>query len=259
METHMGISLKPSALIELTGLIGDEDIIIKEARFEMFDYNGKRAPSPAARFCLDRGDGEEVQQYFSLGKATDWLPSDDGKTLTPVGKATGLANSSNWAIFVTALVNAGFPENKIEDDITCFEGLEGHVDRIPAPERKGLVNKKEDATVLVMTKIHKLPWEKKGKKGSGSSSSKSSSNGKNSPSSSSDTGSAVTGKASSFILGVLAKYPDGIEKSLLPTEAFSMLKDDPDRNAIVKLIFEDEFLNSSENWKLEGGKVLPTE
>lgn len=255
----MGVSLKPSLLVEVTRLIDDEDVIIKEARFELYDYNGTQAPSLAAKLALDQGDGEEVLNYASLGKAAtaNWLPADDGKTLTPVGKATGLANNSNWAIFVSALVNAGFPESRIEDDISCFEGLEGHVIRIPAPERKGLAKKRDDQTVLVINKIHKLPWEKN--KGKGKSSSPSKSSEKKSPSTSSDSGSNVSEKASSFILGVLAKYPDGIEKSLLPTEAFAMLKDDPDRNAIVKLIFEDEFLNSSDNWKLEGGKVLPTE
>lgn len=260
-----GVSLKPTTYIEGTGLIDDVDVIIKEASFAMFDYNGRLPAVPAAKLILDEGDGVETIQYYSVGKASDWMPSEDGKSLTAIGKATALVKSSNWAVFVTALVNAGFPENKIENDISIFNGMEGHVSRVAAPERKGLKKEKKDYedTILVFDKLHKLPWEKPKKKsgppsGAGVGTTTTSTKKKDSKKKE-ESGSNVEEKATEFILEILSQNPDGIEKNKLPTLAFKLRKDDPDRNGLVKMVFEDAFLSSVPLWKFENGKILPLE
>jgi len=260
-----GVSLKPSDLIESQGLIDDEDVTITKAKFTMFDYGGKSVAVPAAGFTLDRGDGDTVEQYYSAGKSADWLPSEDGKTLTPVGKAKGLSNSSNWAVFITAMVNAGFPENKLSDDISVFEGMECHVVRVPAPERKGLNQEKKDQTVLIVNKIHKLPWEKGKPKGKGkgkSTGTNGKTNGKPTPpgGSNSDSDSdSLQDKATEFIMTALAESPNGIKKASLSQLVFKKLKDDPDRNKLVQLVFDDGYLNSQPFWTVENGVIKAAE
>jgi len=256
MPQTVGVSLKPSTYSEGAGLLDDEDVIIKEARFTQFDYNGKLPAVPAAELTLDRGDGDTTKQYYSVGKTSDWAPSEDGKTLSAIGKATALVKSSNWAFFVTALVNAGFPENRIEADISIFEGLEAHVIRAAAPERKGIIKKEKEfeATILVVDKIHKYPWEKATKATTGRGKGKAAATTKDSP-----TDSKIEEQTTEFVMSVLAENPDGIEKKKLPQMAFAKLKDIPptDRNKIVKLVFSDEYLSSTPFWVYADGMITP--
>ena len=98
-----------------------------------------------------------------MGNPNDWLPSDDGSQLVAVGGVTGIRATSNGGIFIKALVDAGFPVDKIGDDITILDGLQAHVIRIPAPKRAGLKkDKKKDFedTILIVGEIKALPWEK---------------------------------------------------------------------------------------------------
>lgn len=244
-----GISFKPSDAVEGGGLLDDEDVKVLKSRIVMFDYGGKAQPAPAIMWELERMDGSEsVTQYWSVGKATDWLPSDDGKQLVAIGRATNLVNSSNGMMLITSLVNAGLPENRIGEDISIFEGLECHMNRVAA-KREGLDNTK-NSTVLTVTKIIKLPWEKSTKgKGKSKTTSK---GGATAPEDSSDNLEAI---ATEFVLKILADSPDGIEKAKLAPKAFQEFsKDDPNRAALVQLLFKDDFLNAGP-WKYEGGKL----
>lgn len=258
----MGVSLKPCDAVDGGGLLDDADVTIVEARFVMFDYSGKTQPVPAIRLKLDSMDGTDpVDQYWSVGKAVDWMPSDDGKELIPIGKLLQLKTGSNGLLLLASAVNAGMPENKLGEDISVLEGMECHVNRVAAPVRKGL-DQKEGTTVLAITKIHKLPWEKdaakeekKGKKASRSS------KGKNKATEKSKSNADIDALATEFILGVLADdetmkgFPDGIPKAKLAPEAFATLSsDDPNRSAIVRKVFEDEFLNAGP-WSYTAGKI----
>lgn len=263
----MGVSLKPSETTKGGGLLDDEDVKIVESKFVMFDYGGKAQPVPALLWKLDAMDGSEpVAQYWSMGKATDWIPSDDGKELVPIGRATQLVESSNGMVLIGSAVNAGFPESKLGDDVTIFEGMECHVNRIAAPERKGMVSKKENQTILTVSKIHKLPWEKDADKEKSKSTSTKSKSRKSSkskpggPENSSDERS-VEDIATEFLLNLLAdearmaQYPDGIPKARLAPEAFGAFPaSDPNRSAVVQTVFKDEFLNSGP-WTYSGGKL----
>jgi hypothetical protein len=255
----MGVSLKPSEAVEGGGLLDDVDVKVVEAKFAMFDYNGTATPVPAILLKLDAmDDTEPLLQYFSVGKALDWMPSDDGKELVPIGKATQLVSSSNGMLLLQSIVNAGFPESKLGDDISVLEGMECHVNRIAAPVRKGLTQK-EGKTILTITKIHKYPWEDTPSKGKAKSS-KGSKVAKAKPKTQEATVDAESA-TTDFILGVLtnedtmSKYPDGIPKVKLVPEAFSSLKStDPNRQVIIKKVLEDDFLNAGP-WVYESGKL----
>lgn len=255
----MGVSLKPSDAVEGGGLLDDVDVTITKSRFAMFDYGGKAQPVPAIMWELDAGDGTSpITQYWSVGKALDWMPSDDGKELVPIGKSTQLVNSSNGMVLLSSVVNAGVPESKLGADISIFEGMECHVNRVAAPERKGIQNRKENQTILVVTKIHKLPWEK----GNGKAKAKGKGGGSKAAPAATDTAADIDAITTEFIIGVLSNddkmkdYPDGMPKAKFAPEVFAAFPaDNPNRSGIIqKILTDDKFLKAGP-WKYEGGKL----
>ena len=269
----MGVSLKPSDAVEGGGLLDDVDVKISEAKFAMFDYMGKAQPVPALLLRLDSLDGSDlINQYWSMGKPLDWMPSDDGKELVPIGKATELVLSSNGMILLASAVNAGFPESKLGDDISILAGTECHVNRVAAPKRTGMVSSKENQTILTITKIHKLPWDAAAEKPKGAKSTSTATTAKPRTRTTKAAAKTTTAKteaptvsiddiATEFILGVLADddtmkdYPDGIPKAKLAPCAFAKFPaDDPNRSATVKKVFDDEFLNAGP-WNYASGKI----
>lgn len=264
----MSISLNPQDHVEGTSLLDDVDVLFTEPEFTMFDYGGKRAePAPALKIVMlpldEEGNaGEAVDQYFSVGNASDWMPSDDGREIIAIGKATALNTNSNISLFLQSMLNSGFPAEKMGSDCSFLDGIKAHVNRVPAPERPGL---KKDAsssdrarTVLIVTAILEIPGEKAaGKKApakaAGKAPAKPAAAAKK-PAAATE-GEGVDDKAVETMLSILADEPSGIAKSKIPGKVFKLLKDDPDRNDVLKLLSSDEFLNSREEFALEGGIV----
>lgn len=144
--------------------------------------------------------------------------------------------------------------------------MECHVNRVAAPKRSGIQNQKENQTLLTITKIHKLPWDaapakaKKATKTTKTATTKKTT-AKTTTASSSSTSTDVEAIATEFILGVLADdnvmkdYPDGIPKAKLAPEAFAKFpSDDPNRQSVVRKVFEDAFLGSGP-WAYDAGKL----
>ena len=253
--------LRPSGFSEGGGLLDDVNATVKEARFEIFDYQGKGNAAPSARFTLSLEDGSEVSQNWSCGKATDWTPSEDGKTLVAIGRATALNRQSNVALLLESIVNSGFPEDKIGDDISIFEGLEAHFVRVPAPERKGIMKKTDsqgnviEQTVLTVDKINKLPWEKKAAapKGAAPKAAPKGAAAKTTPAAAAG-GEDLSEVASGAIMEILAENPEGIAKAQLPALLFKKLATHPQKAKVLQVAFKDDFLASG-GWTFEGGKL----
>ena len=251
------VSLSPDDFTEGGGLVDDVDVVFKECRFDLFDYNGKIAQGvPSLKLSLELEDGEEAEQYYSMGSANDWMPSEDGKQLIAVGKAEHIRVTSNGGIFLKSLIDAGFPPEKLDDDISVLDKMEAHMVRVPAPKRPGLKrNKREDGrdfeeTILIVSEIKTLPWESKGKaKGKAPAKGKTQSKSK-----AKDTGSDVDSVATETILAILADE-GSITKKELPAKIFQVLKDNPDRNAVVKAAFDDDFLSNGP-WTYEDGTLI---
>lgn len=250
--------LRPSGFSEGGGLLDDVNATVKEARFEIFDYQGKGNAAPSARFTLSLEDGSEVSQNWSCGKATDWTPSEDGKTLVAIGRATALNRQSNVALLLESIVNSGFPEDRIGDDITIFEGMEAHFVRVPAPERKGLTKRTDaqgnviEQTVLVVDKIIKLPWEKKASAPKGQA--KAPASAPKAPARAAAEGEDLTEVASAAVLEILAENPDGVAKAQLPALLFKKLASHPKKAQIMQVAFKNEFLSSG-SWTYDKGKL----
>jgi hypothetical protein len=237
-EKQAGSSLNPESYSEGGGLLDNVNVVWKEVRFEMWDYNGMVPQAvPAMKIVMETEEAGEATQYFSAGSAKDWQPSQDGIRLVATGGATGINKTSNMAILISSLVEAGFPPEKIEDECTVFEGLECHMVRVPAPKRTGIVNtpradgKVFEKTNLVVDTIVKLPWEKKGKtvttKGKAV-----------------EEDNKIESLATQTVMEILEENPKGIDKKKLASSAFQILKANPDRNAVLQLIYRDSFLQS---------------
>ena len=255
----MGLSLRPSDA-QQGGFLDDLDVTLKECRFVIWDYMGQAKPTVALHVHMVEDSGgiaTDYHQYYSAGDPAKVVPSDDGKTVVPQAGATGLNTNTNAIAFITSIVNAGFPEDKITDDASVFDGLVCHINQVAQPKRSSLKDQKEGKTYALVTKILRLPWEtvpKAPAKGApvprpgpkpvatlpaatpGPSTPPAAAAADNGP---------LTQKARDVVLGILAEKGGSLVKSKLATEAFRALASDSDRNAIVMLLTKDTFLQDA--------------
>jgi hypothetical protein len=175
----MGLSLRPSTF-SLGSLLDDIDAEVVRARFVQYDYEGKADNNPTCVLLLLKdGDGNESPQYWSAGDPAYFVPSEDPKneelngiTLVQVGDKTSLNGGTNAAIMLNSLVQAGFPEDKLDSgDLRVLEGMVAHWNRVPQPKRSNMPTKpgQSDRTpmVLIATQIKALPGEAKPAKAAG--------------------------------------------------------------------------------------------
>jgi len=259
-----GVSLKPSEAVA-GGLLDDVTVDWKECAFEMWDYNGKiPAPVPALKVAMEEPDTkEEHTQYWSCGRAQDWAPSNDGKQLVAVGSATAIRTSSNVFVLLKSLVDCKFPEDKLGNDISELQGLRAHMSRVAAPKRPGLAKAKRTAadgteyedTILVVSDIHNMPWEKAKPTGApktaGVGTAKAAAPTKAAPPAEGEA-QPIDEEATTFMMEALADAgDDGIPRKTIPTVAFQKLTGNPNRNAIAKRVYEEDFLSAGP-WVYDG-------
>jgi hypothetical protein len=260
----MGL-LNPAEFAE-GGILNDVIALFKKCRFVMFDYQGKADPAPSLKIELEvDGDDQVHEQYWSVGGADKWKPSEDGLKLVPIGTATHLNTSTRIYQLLKTLVDCGFPADKLGDDIGVLDGLKAHVVQIPFKTNMepAAGEKKKDQTVLVIDKIINLPWE--------TSSTPKATRGRKAGSTASTTATAapapdLTTKAADYVKQMLTKaFGDGTTS--IPKNQFMRLcyndhglKDDPDKAAISKLLTQDDFLKQAWDadgveWKYENGEL----
>ena len=166
-------SLNPDSFVQ-GGLADDFDGTIEKARFVPWDYNGNIDHHVLAVAITIKPDDEDAfVQHYSAGDLEQFVPSQDGETSVDlengegealegeyalqVGKKEALASSSNFAQFIGAAVEAGFPVADITAACSFLEGHKGHFNRIPQKKRSGLVQSEEQqkkgraSEILVMT------------------------------------------------------------------------------------------------------------
>lgn len=265
--------LNPETFVEGGGLIDDVDVTLTGCSFEQFDYNGKASPVPALKLEIEAAD-ISVTQYYSMGALKDWMPSEDGNQLLSVGSATSIRMSSNGGILLKSLVDAGFPADKLGDDISVLVGLQAHMIQVPEPGRSMKKTKEQEEkeakygpkTILVVSAVNKLPWEKatpaggkktatKAKPKPKKAAPKKTAPKKEEPA---DDGVAeasdVEAKATEVIMEILAESGT-VTKKELPAKIFKMRADDPDKNEMIKTVFNDDFLAAGP-WTFDDGTLI---
>jgi len=175
----MGVSIRPSEFVEGGAVPVDRNLLWEECRFAIRQYmqkdgtpvldkqTGEPVETVAAVIKYKDDEGSETTQFYSAGDPNRFQPSKDGKTLEALTESANLSKSSNYYILMNALINAGFPENKLGEDISVLDGLYTHNIGLPEPKRSGLVREAAEGArervISVPDSIIKLPWENKGK------------------------------------------------------------------------------------------------
>jgi hypothetical protein len=268
-EAKTGVSLRPSDAVEgglFNDVVGDCEFL-----FTMFNYGGGDLEIPALRVdikermvddqnALGELTGETYNQHFSMGSKSDWCPSADGAYLIPVGSQKELKNSCNGILFIKSLVNSGFPEPKITNNIKDLNGLVAHFSRVAAPKREGLEKaaradgKKFADTILIVDRIYRFPWEEapkvgkaggRGKAGAGAGVSKKPAGAATTTDDAGVDPAALVEIAVNTVIALAEKAGEaGMPKKDIPKKAFVILMKEPNRQAITALVSKDEFLGA---------------
>lgn len=238
-----GVSIRPSEMVEGGVVPVDRNLTWEECRFALFDYTKRDgtvvATTTAARIKYTDDDGQEYTQHYSVSDPERFVPSDDGKTLVPVGNAQSLNKSSNFFILMTNLVNAGFPENRLEEDISTLDGLRTYNIGIPEPKRSGLARtaaegeQARERIISVPSQILQLPGEK-AKAGAKVTGKK-----PTAKAPSADEGNA-TGLALEFV-GKIVDEVGGVSRQDIAVRVFSDLAKDPNKDGIARTLFSPAF------------------
>lgn len=246
------VSLRPSDQVS-EGLIDDFDALFKELRFTLESPPGYAEKSSNDRVSLfvkailvDQSDQKEYEHFWSAGDSSRFMPSEDGTSANRMKGSGGLGNSTNLAIVMRSIVDAGFPEDKITAEITCFEGMVAHMKRI-AVARKGLLKQEgqREQTCLAVEKILKMPWENKQAAArptaAKSSPTTSKATGAVTPSSNGDAD--VSDEALEVLMEVVEAEGKPVKKSALAVKSFKVLANHKEsRTAILTLFKDDDML-----------------
>jgi hypothetical protein len=160
------ISFDPESFEMGGGAIPSGQLLIKTARFKVFDYNGRANPTFSLQLVLMADDNQEYTQYYSAGDPNSFQASADGRYAMPTGANTAFRSTSNVAMFFGEAVNCGFPANKLaEGDIGVLDGWYAEFKEKPQPERAGLEaqpssdGRTRKRTLSVPVRSISLPWE----------------------------------------------------------------------------------------------------
>lgn len=287
----MGVSLKPSEASSGGAVIDDVDVRIVGCRFNLWDYNGTiQAPVLALKVTFLDDEGNQSEQQFSAGDTKHFVPNEDGTEAVQVGSIPTLNDNTNAMAFMASLVNSGFPEDKILDKVSVFEGTKVHVKQAPQPKRAGIKNAQPNQgakTVLLVNKIHELPWEPAAQAamqaiGAGAQAAaagkpkvagapKAAAPKQAAPAMAAQApavlaaavaqahapggnGEALDGEARQAVLEMLLAKGGTMAKAALAADAFKFLSTHPKRNEMVTLIYKDEFLKGGP-WSFDGSTL----
>ena len=246
----MGVSIRPSQFVEGGVVPVDRNLLWGPCRFNLFDYTKKDgtvvATTVAAKIHYKDDEGTEYDQEYSAGDPNRFAPSADGKTLEALTSSENLSKSSNYYILMNALINAGFPENRLGEDISVLDGLYTHNIGIPEPKRSGLVRETAEGArervISVPDSIIKLPWE--GKAGA-----------KVAPAKKAETTEADAGDAEADALAMVTEMladADKVTRQQVATKAIKT-KNQP----VAKLVFSPKFVEvlTGAGYALDGEEI----
>ena len=238
-----------------------DDIVVKftNCRTEVTDYEG-RAKTAVPAFVADLMDPEDdsveaLIGYWKAGDATAWGVDDNG--FVPIGKSEQLNEKSKFIQFVISCVNSGFDAEKIENDVSVFEGMIAHVITIEETYKDlkdEETGKDVKSQIVIVDRIDELPYKTKGKgKGKGGKKDKKAAD-KSKTDASDDADTIVS--ATQFVMDALSNAgDDGIPKKELSKLAFTSKDISGDlQKEIIKLTYSDEFLDDEGRpWTYEDG------
>lgn len=248
------------------GILDDVDARLVSLKFVIWDYDGKTDPMPFLCVEIKAADGQEATQYYSAGKLERVIPADDGNSLIPAegSAAKGLNDSTNAGGFLRSLVEHGFPEDKFEEvngDVNVADGTDVHLIQVAQPKRPGLKGREagdREPTILLVSKVIRLPWETEGK-ATGGQPARSGAAPIRAASPAANPRSSVDGlneKAVTVVMGLLEKEPELPLKGLAQKVYRAVPLKDMDRAALLNLIPTPAFLEQAGvPWAFDGETI----
>ena len=100
------------------------------------DENKKPIISMAAIITLENETGDQFEQVYSIGRPDRYTVSADGQVL----EGGILSKSCNFYKLMTEVVNQGYPEGSIKDNLSeTFVGMSAYWDEMPNGQRTLIV------------------------------------------------------------------------------------------------------------------------
>ena len=137
------------------GAVADGEYTLAKLVVASFNYGGQAAATPACLITYKDAAGQEQEQAYTAGAGAEM--GTDGKSFV------SMAKSSNFAMWVASIVEAGFPVDKLGDDVTVFQGYRVKVAAKAQPKRAGLKDQQEGKTIVLVTEIVAAPGGKAAK------------------------------------------------------------------------------------------------
>lgn len=270
------------------GLPDDFDGEITQVRVVPWDYEGNRDEnSLAIRVTVtpdEESELDEFSQHYSCGELQYFVPSMDGETpvmddletidlqeldedekeevegvfALQVGRREALNNNTNWAHFLQAAIDAGFPVDQVDTDVRFLEGTAGHFNRVPQKKRSGLVIEEEGSRrreILVLTEVVSTGGAATKSKSRSKTKTKSKAKTKSKSKASAKTeNNGIDEELAAVVLEAIANAGGEIPKSKLPSIVMKAFEGSQ-RAAAVKRVANVEFLGSSEDWEFDADEA----
>jgi hypothetical protein len=228
--------------------------------FEPNDLNPDGSDVIQAEVAYKSADDKEFTQQYRVGSPEYVEITNDGSSINFKEGSKGLSKKSEFYHFYTELANAGYPVAELDEDAKGFtKGLVGgnyHIKAEPVLDDEGKpkthVSKKNNreykTTRLIITKVNKLPWEKKGAKSTSASSKATTTKAAEKAAPADDD---FADEIRNFIIGQVAGDPMSKAK-LIPALVKEYAKDAEKRKAAVNLVNDPKFLESIEGVSFDG-------
>ena len=270
------------------GLFDDIDMTIVDIAFCDWDYNGEIAtPVLACAIQFQDKNEETYDHYCSTGDPDrsgnrNFEASGDGAFAIPIGSRAMLGKDSNFGVFMSSLLQAGFPADMLADgSVKHLIGTQVHVLRVPAPgSRKGLIrtgrNAEREQTVLTVTKLIALPGAQQAKPakvgrptqtasaapaasrsglGKGIAASRTNGQAGQATTATASGDNEVDTLAAASLLQVLAEAGGSLVKKEIPPKVLQTLKGNPLKAQVVARVYQDSFLESVAGIQYDGATV----
>jgi len=274
----VALSMDPDDFIR-GGLLSDVDVEFTGAVYCVWDYGGKVNPGVESVLALrctmkDMESGEEMDQYWSAGNASNFtildengvVCLDEGVSIASTTKA-GVNDSSNIFHLFRSLKQHGFKrELLVSFKSSCLIGLQAHVVRDAAPKRPGLkqepAQEGREKTILVVSKIIRLPGEKTKKKKAPTKKAAGATTAAATTDAGEEAGDDTTSLGVTVITALLEAEGvipyKGLKVRAIKHMATNKIADAPQRNPISSMIAKEEWLVEN-GFLVDDGSVMSAE
>lgn len=127
----MAVNMNPDKAVQNSFVPNVGVLEITKARVLVDKYNLKDADktevkSTVVSFTIKDASGDTFESplNLSLGNPATFWPSEDGLRIeADANREGGISKGCNFYKWLTSAIDAGFPQDKVGDDVTVFEGL----------------------------------------------------------------------------------------------------------------------------------------